>query len=263
MDGIIINRELAVIDGTAPHVYEPTLPGVKENIIDLGAFWDEGKLREHRDEIKELINSKKQCFDRAYSYLNAVGALDLVKAKIANKYIKMDEISADASKMVSEIKPSKKGKSCVRMISAFGRSGSVCFDTFKNISKRSITLYNKFGEGYAYLEAVKKEAESFGVPTTVSYHPLYPWRINALVLCEECSLFVDESEKCSACEIEEIDGQINSLVKKAEGYLMKASTIHFDIEKIYISAMDFGKKEKFTMDFIDKLRSSNALTNIK
>ena len=113
------------------------------------------------------------------------------------------------------------------------------------------------------LEAVKKEAERFGISTTVSYHPLFPWRINALVLGEECSLFVEESAKGSVSEAEEIDKQINALVKKAEGCLTEASNVHFNIESIYVSAMDFVKKESFTSDFIDKLRSSNALTNIK
>ena len=263
LDGIIINRELAVIDGTAPHVYEPTLPGIKENIIDLGAFWNEGKLRESESEIRELLNDKRQCFDLAYSYLNAVGALERVKEKISNKYIKMDEISANAAKAVSEIKPSEKGRDRVRIVSALGRKGLYCFNTFKDISTRRITLYNKFGEGYAYLEAVKKEAERFGISTTVSYHPLFPWRINALVLGEECSLFVEESAKGSVSEAEEIDKQINALVKKAEGCLTEASNVHFNIESIYVSAMDFVKKESFTSDFIDKLRSSNALTNIK
>ena len=58
VDGIIVDGSLAVIDGTAPHVYEPSLPGVKENLIDLGAFWDEKILACRGDEIRTLLRRK-------------------------------------------------------------------------------------------------------------------------------------------------------------------------------------------------------------
>jgi hypothetical protein len=52
LDGVIIpTLSVGIIDGTAPHVYDPMYPGVRENIIDLGMFWDSGKLREKRAEI--------------------------------------------------------------------------------------------------------------------------------------------------------------------------------------------------------------------
>ena len=45
LDGIIIGElKVVFLDGTAPHIVEPRLPGVCESIINLGAFWDEKKL---------------------------------------------------------------------------------------------------------------------------------------------------------------------------------------------------------------------------
>ena len=253
LDGIIINGDIAVIDGTAPHVYEPTLPGVKENIIDLGAFWDENKLRESGEDIISLISKKKACFDMAYSYLNAVGALDAAKRKILDKYIERDKISTGAAKKLSEIKPSKNGKAGVRLISALGRSGRVRFDTFEYITNQSIKIDNKRGEGYVYLEEIKKEAERFGVPVTVSYDPLFAGRLNSVIV-GDCCIFIDEFEKSEVADAAEIDIQISDLIKKAEVCLESASRIHFDIEKLYVSAMNFDKKEEFTHDFINKLR---------
>ena len=261
LDGIIINGDVAVIDGTAPHVYEPSLPGVKENILDLGVFWNENELRARADEIRSLINMKKSCFDMAYSYLSVVGAFDAIKRKILGKHLKKDTIVAKASKMISEIKPSKKGKSGVRIISALGRKGEVRFDTFGEISPRNITLENKFGEGYLCLELIKKEAERFSLPVTVSYHPIYAGRINALMLGDDCAVYLDENEDGVLPEIDEINVQIKSLVSHAENWLLTASKTHFEIEKIYASAMDFEKKEEFTYAFINRLQSSKNLTN--
>lgn len=47
LDGIILSRGedgIALLDATAPHVYEPSRPGFREEIVNLGAFWDAGRL---------------------------------------------------------------------------------------------------------------------------------------------------------------------------------------------------------------------------
>ena len=46
LDGVILPRKKTVLlDGTAPHVVEPSFPGVCEEIINLGEFWDAEKLK--------------------------------------------------------------------------------------------------------------------------------------------------------------------------------------------------------------------------
>ena len=45
LDGITISdMGISFIDGTAPHVYEPTCVGAFEEIINLGAFWNRDVL---------------------------------------------------------------------------------------------------------------------------------------------------------------------------------------------------------------------------
>ena len=259
LDGIIINGETAVIDGTSPHVYEPTLPGVKENLVDLGAFWDSAALKENKAEIESFINSKKACFEAAYSYLSAVGELDRSRNKILRKRIDKDKISAFASRLMTELKPLRSGKAKVRITSALGRSGKVNFDTYKDIATQSVAIGNEFGEGHIYLETIKNEAERFGIPVTVSYSPLYPNRLDRLLVGGEIEIFLEEISNIDlsdseAKEIKEINHISESIIKKAEEHFDAASRIHFEIEKIYVSAMDFSKKEKFTREFIEKMR---------
>lgn len=263
LDGIIIDGILAVIDGTAPHVYEPTLIGIKENLVDLGAFWDENILRARGEEIKELLNKKRQCFASAYSYLSVVGAIDAVRKNIADKYITRDEIEAKAAKLISELKPPKNGKSCTRLTSALGMKGRVRFDAFESIAKKIVSVPDKFGFGYLYLEAIKNEAERFGIPIAVSYDPLFESRSDALLLGGSIAVVLSpdlEDESFSFFEnsfpekeLAELQVQSSSLESKAVKYLKKASSIHFGIENIFISAMDFDKKETFTRDFIKKI----------
>ena len=46
LDGVRVpEKELAIIDGTAPHVIDPVLPGAADGIINLGIFLDEKKTK--------------------------------------------------------------------------------------------------------------------------------------------------------------------------------------------------------------------------
>ena len=45
VDGVIITSlQVAIVDGTAPHVIEPKLPGAVEEYINLGEAWDSKAL---------------------------------------------------------------------------------------------------------------------------------------------------------------------------------------------------------------------------
>ena len=72
LDGALICAEesVGIIDGTAPHVWEPTCPGAREEIVNLGQFWDIPTLREHEKEIRDLTLKKSRCFEKAYRYLS-------------------------------------------------------------------------------------------------------------------------------------------------------------------------------------------------
>ncbi len=57
------------MDGTAPHVVDPMLPGLKDELINLGQYWDRNKLTPHKDSIKRLKNKIGYHFNAAYSQL--------------------------------------------------------------------------------------------------------------------------------------------------------------------------------------------------
>ena len=58
LDGIIIEElKIAILDGTAPHACEASLPGAAENIVNLGEFWNTSVLSGSR-KIIENLNSQ-------------------------------------------------------------------------------------------------------------------------------------------------------------------------------------------------------------
>ena len=79
LDGVIIDFGVALIDGTAPHCADPEIAGARDEIIELGAFWESSKLVERYEEIYELSRQKNEAYERAYRYLSACGAVRRVE----------------------------------------------------------------------------------------------------------------------------------------------------------------------------------------
>lgn len=72
LDGVVIPAiNVALIDGTAPHIVDPRNPGAVDEIIHLGDHWNEAGLRAHKREIVALNREIKRLFNRAYAYLEA------------------------------------------------------------------------------------------------------------------------------------------------------------------------------------------------
>lgn len=66
-DGAIIHElGVAILDGTKPHIVDPKYPGVVEEIIDFARFIDSSKVSATKEQLRELMAERKQCFERAY-----------------------------------------------------------------------------------------------------------------------------------------------------------------------------------------------------
>ncbi|NLW47167.1 MAG: ATPase [Firmicutes bacterium] len=76
LDGVVFPQiEVALIDGTSPHIVDPRHPGAVDEIIYLGDYWDEKGIRPSRKEIIELNREISRNFNRAYRYLKTAKAI--------------------------------------------------------------------------------------------------------------------------------------------------------------------------------------------
>ena len=72
LDGIFVpKKNISFVDGTAPHTTDPTIPGIKEKILNVGNFIS-SNIKKHRHTIESNLKKKSVCFEVAYNYLNAV-----------------------------------------------------------------------------------------------------------------------------------------------------------------------------------------------
>ena len=261
LDGIVINGNVAIIDGTAPHVYEPTLPGARENIVDLGRFWDSTRLRKSRKILEGLARKKKDCFSRAYAYLCSYGCLDRVRQKILADQVDVARIRSAAAKLFSDIGTEERGESSLRLVGSIGREGVTFFDTYEKLSSDVYRICDKTGGAHMILDGIIAEAGRFGAGICVSYDPLFKGRSNALLVGKTAIVSsVDQEgtafEDILGAETEEmvkINELQNALIIEATREFKRAADIHFSIEEIYVDAMDFGRKEEFTEEFLRDL----------
>lgn len=68
LDAVIADNCM-LMDGTAPHVIDPTLPGAVDGIVNLGECLDECVMAAHRDEVYSVMRDISRCYARAYRYL--------------------------------------------------------------------------------------------------------------------------------------------------------------------------------------------------
>ena len=70
LDGVYLpQRHLGYVDGTSPHVIEPTHPGVSGCYLDFSCFFDIGALHTSGDRIRRLNAAYKAEYQKAYAFL--------------------------------------------------------------------------------------------------------------------------------------------------------------------------------------------------
>ncbi|HHW09897.1 MAG TPA: hypothetical protein GXX29_07985 [Firmicutes bacterium] len=76
LDGIrVLDPEIALIDGTAPHIIDPKHPGVIDEIVHLGDFWDEAAMRPEKEAVLMINQEISRAYKRAYRFLAAAKCL--------------------------------------------------------------------------------------------------------------------------------------------------------------------------------------------
>lgn len=268
LDGIIIkDMKTVFLDGTSPHVVEPKYPGACEEIINLGAFWDAEKLASKEKQIIEVTNKNKLLHKAASGYLSACGELIYDNLKLSRLLANGDKTKAFALNLCKKYIPKKssgKGKEWVRFISGITPLGVVSYsgtvtDFFENV----IIIDDKYG-GVAGIitDAVRNYALSLGyeiitlknsfLPSEMCDHILIPELSLAVVRESEYTHFESGERRIHARRFTDLS-QMHSnrprmlfnrrvareLLLTASSTLSKAKSVHDDLEKYYVDAMDF------------------------
>ena len=161
LDAIVVDGRIAIADGTAPHVLEARAIGARDEIVDLGAFWDPDALSGKVDEIESLGAKKSACYRRAYAYLKAERELSDVCRTLVLPYFKYEKALRAVDRLFSELKTGG-ANTCrhrVGMIDSIGMKGRVRLDTFEFFAEKIYAVDDAFGTSGLILQMIyDKEA---------------------------------------------------------------------------------------------------------
>lgn len=290
LDGLIIpSLQIGVVDGTAPHIVDPKYPGAVDQIINLGQFWAENKLRQQKKIIIRLSDEISENFKIAYSHFHEAKIIHDEWEKIYLSEMDFDKADSITESLIKEIfdnvrvtenNPSIKK----RFFGAATPAGAVNFieNITEGIEKRFIikgrpgsgksTMMRKIGkyaEGMGLsveyypcgfdpysLDMVIMPALSIAVLDGTSPHVINPSRDSDQVV-DMFELCIDNNiEKRKESELRIIEQRYKLKMTIATNYIKEAKRLHDLLEKYYIDAMDFIQVESKKQQIIEEILTS-------
>ncbi len=274
LDGIVLDGRIALIDATAPHAVDAELPGTRDELVNLGEFWDAERLASQHNDIVAYGALKANAYRRGYRYLSAAMQVEAAGAELVLPSVKEEKLRAAARRMLAGIPDGAGASVRAGLADSIGMRGRVRFSAYEEEAKKLFVIDDYFGTGALFLSALIQEGERKGLAMRVSYQPISPELPDAVLLNEAgvCFVLGEHTER-------EPDGRVNmkrfvdaekltphkaeyragrhiceSLVAEAEEALREAGRYHLLLEKIYSSCMDFDAEKEFLKKFCEKLK---------
>ena len=277
LDGVILTKPgeegIALLDATAPHVYEPNRPGYREEIINLGSFWNGELLRAKGAEIAERNRRKQESYRMAYRYLAGYGQMTATRDELVDPYLRKKAIREFAEKWMRQIPEENGFEEQVALARAVGMRGMITLDTYYAKAKTAYDVEDCRGSAAVFLGAIYEIAKRKKLSVRVSRDPLLPEKIDGLFLKNSGVAFLAfeggekenrrrismrrfvETGSMHTCreEINFAERMRRAMLQGALDCFSRVCEAHFSVEEIYVRAMDFGAKESFTRSFCSTL----------
>ncbi len=281
LDAVIFPEiKKVVLDGTSPHTLDPKFPAVCEEILNFGEFWQTEKITPHREQILSLCETNSSLHRTAARYLYAAGELVRDSLKIASACTKTENALKTAEKLCKKLIPQthKKCFEWVRFTCGVTPKGVISFtNTLLSSAENLVIINDPHGAASNIImtkirdHALKCGYEIISVknsflPNTLLDHILIP----ELSLCfareSEYQHFETTARRIHARRFTDMHALnlsrerlrfnkkvAREMLSEACTTLLKAKTVHDDIEKHYISAMDFVSLTAFAETFAEKI----------
>ena len=255
-----------LVDGTPPHVFEPSLPGICQTIIDLGQYLDRDRLEENREKIITVNGLYRSAMAKASDSNKALGILCSDIRTCAEPFLDRQKIEETAQRLCDALleKRTGRGKQTVRQLSAMTHSGYMTLpDTIRSCSNVVILSDRYFAASDLLLDIAAAKAAELGYDVKLSAcllcdpavreHLLIDDIDTALVTsdpltritlpgasCQDLSRCYDKAGMQAQEERLESDlARLNGAVNASREMLRQAKRLHDEWERYYGGAMDF------------------------
>ena len=288
IDGVLIPAlKVGVVDGTAPHIIEPTAPGAVEEYINLGSAWDKQTLKLQKTLIQSLTTQISRAFQNAYATFKEALEIhdDWEKIYISNMdFKKADQLTTKLiEKFFGKMRLNKQADIRHRFLGAATPKGPVDFvpNLTEEISKRYF-IKGRPGSGKStLLKKLAAAAEERGIDVEVYHcgfdphsldmvifrelgiaifdstapHEYFPSRDGDEIIDMYELLITPGTDEIYADTIKNIAAKYKTKMEQAISYLAKAKQLHDKLETIYVSAMDFSKVEEIQVQIEEEINT--------
>lgn len=270
----------ALVDGTAPHVVEPKLPGAVDHYVNLETCYDAEALSSIRGQLEAAMAGYKGCYDRAYHCLSAAAEIESDCRSLLESRHLDSKIARRARGLLSrEFRGEKpqNGKVCRRFLSAVTCQGRVClWETVQELCRKIYVLEDSYGLSHRLLAPLLEGALPLGQDVVICPHPMDPEHIEHLLFPGLGLAFVTSSPELpfpgKAHRKIRLDAMADpellrryrprlrfgkkvaaALMAEAVSSLVEAKAMHDKLEVLYNPHVDFSLGETLADQLIQKL----------
>lgn len=266
LDAVAIEAHgLLILDGTAPHIVDPKVPGARDAIINLGECLDEAAMRPRLTHIRTCMADHAACSRRARAFMQSIRALKRDSAACAAECLDSKRLARMTSALIASVIPEKAPSGsipCVRPVitDALTPKGEICLLT-SGPNERVIRLVHHFAMDLTpVLKALSHAAQSAGYDVEEHLSPLCPGsllhlRIPALstLITTSDTLLSEQTFDFSLsassllrreCALEQLRAGIIRHTQLASDAMAQAKQLHDELETFYVPNMDFGRWQR-------------------
>jgi len=244
LDGVRVkNRNIAIVDGTAPHIMETKMIGIKDTIIDLGKYIN-NNIKSNEKEIKKYSNKKSNCFYMVENYLSSAFSVLNNSLGILQNFVRRNYVSRKVKEITEKLKLERRLlKGNKRELFYNCLDGSLLS---KNKYEKEIVLEFTVLENHNILKKLIIELEKKNYNFIVFYNIINPEIIDGIEI-EDLNTIIFGNSKNQIRDkklnqvLQKNDELILELLLFAKDSLIMARNNHFKVEQSYIKNMDFNK----------------------
>lgn len=281
LDGIKIPAlNIAIIDGTAPHVVDPKHPGAVDEILNFGNFWDEDGMRKNRAEIVAITTKLGKLYKRVYRFISAAKSIRDDMEIIYKEALDRGKLNLALTKLKGDIfndipYSEAEGKKRHLFGSAYAPGGIVdYYETIVDTMENVIYINSSYVEGTSLiLSEITEEAVKRGMLVEVYHEPMVETNIET-ILIPYLNLALTSSKKYEENNINVFDLDsfmneevlteneeklkedkiiIDDLLNRGLNNVLIAKKDHDALEKFYVPNMNFVEIDKFRNEIIQRI----------
>lgn len=201
LDAVLLPElNVALVDGTAPHIIEPKYPGVVERYVNLGKFYDSEGLQAVRATVIEETKGYQKHYKRCYRCLSAAAELEDDNRELLLTRETQARLLKRARGIISrEIRGEGAGGAVTqRFLGAVSCAGqTVLWETVEAQCRRVYALEDSFGLSHVLLQPILGAASARGFGVTACPDPMAPGRLMHLLIPELELAFVSSTPELS------------------------------------------------------------------